>query len=50
LKLTGTAGSIYAVKVDGKNIGRKELRGAVPVFVEFEMTAEGCRVELLRRN
>jgi len=50
LKLTGTAGSIYTVKIDGNNIGQKELRGAVPVFVEFEMPEEGCRVELLRRN
>jgi len=50
LKLTGTAGSIYAVKVNGKNMYNKELRGAMAVFAEFEIPAEGCTVELLEMD
>lgn len=49
-KLTGTTGSIYTLKVNGKDLGRKELMGAVTVFFEFDMPADGCQVELVKKN
>ena len=48
LKLTGTKGAVYKLKMNGKNIGSKELRGAVEVIAEFVVPAEGCKVELVR--
>jgi len=48
LKLTGTKGAVYKLEMNGKNIGNKELKGAVEVIAEFVVPAEGCKVELVR--
>ena len=48
LKLTGTKGAVYKLEMNGKNIGSKELAGAVEVIAEFVVPAEGCKVELVR--
>ncbi len=50
LKLTGTKGAVYKLEMNGKNIGNKELKGAVEVIAEFMIPAEGCKVELVRMN
>jgi len=48
LKLTGTKGAVYKLKLNGENIGNNELKGAVEVIAEFVIPAEGCQVELVR--
>jgi hypothetical protein len=45
LKLTGTKGAVYKLEMNGKNIGNKELKGAVEVIAEFVVAAEGCKVQ-----
>jgi len=48
LTLTGTNSAQYALKVNGKDIGNRELKGAKEVTVEFVNPAEGCTLELLK--
>jgi len=48
LTLTGTKGAMYTLKVNGRDIGNKVLKGAVGVIAEFVNPAEGCKVELLK--
>jgi len=48
LTLTGTEGAVYALKVNGKDLGNRELQGARKITAEFENPAEGCTVELVK--
>lgn len=48
LKLTGTNGDAYAIKVNGKNAGETNLQGASEILVDLNMPASGCTIELLK--
>ena len=48
LKLTGTNGDAYAIKVNGKNAGKINLQGASEILVDLNMPASGCTIELLK--
>ena len=48
LKLTGTNGDAYAIKINGKNAGKVKLKGATETVVEINMPAAGCTAELLK--
>ncbi len=48
LTLTGTKGAVYALKVNSRDIGNRELQGARKITAEFENPAEGCTVELVK--
>lgn len=48
LKLTGTNGDAYAIKLNGKNAGKTNLQGASEILVDLNMPASGCTIELLK--
>jgi hypothetical protein len=48
LKLTGTNGDAYLIKVNRKNAGKTNLQGASEILVDLNMPASGCTIELLK--
>ena len=50
LKLTGTPGIVYTLKVNGKKINNTKLNGASEVITEFAIPSGGGRIELLKMN
>ena len=46
IKLTGTKGTMYGIKIDGKKIGNIELNGASEAVAEFIVPSDGCKIEL----
>jgi len=48
LELTGTAGTIYHMKINGKKVKTIRLEGASELAVDFVMPAYGCQITLFR--
>ncbi len=46
LRITGTEGSVYNIKINGEDAGNVQLIGATQVVTNFSMPENGCKIEL----